>query len=96
MFSKTESVPVLGHGERRGMKTQTYALCRSAHGFGVRIKTAAGDTVEYPCVSYRRKAVRCLIGRLSGARLDPVHFDDVVRDYITEQYFEQLALNGLV
>ena len=78
-----------------GMKRERYTLFRSKRGFGLRIITAEGDTVEYPCISYKRDGARVLFRRLSVAGLDPAHFDDVVRDYITEQYLEQLALNGL-
>ncbi len=33
---------------------------------------------------------------MARAELSPVHFGDVVRDYITELYYNRLAVNGLL
>ena len=77
------------------MEENRYTPFPNERGFGLRIETAAGDTVEYPCISFERERVQTLIGRMSAAMLAPVHFNDVVRDFITEQYLELLALNRL-
>ena len=78
------------------MEEDRFMLFQSESGFGLRILTALGDTFEYPCVSYNENAANMLLEQMRGAGLDPAHYDDVVRDYITGQYLEQLALNRLM
>ena len=77
------------------MNTDTYALIEREDGFGLRIESAAEDTVEFPCISYSRDLACGLITRMRKAQPEPVHYGDIVRDFITEQYLSLLALNGL-
>ena len=77
------------------MKEDRYTLFQNGRGFGLRIETAAGDQVEYPCISYERDLAHAFVKRMSGAKPDPVHFGDIVRDFITEQYLYQLRYNRL-
>ena len=77
------------------MKEDRYTLFTNGRGFGLRIETAAGDTVEYPCISYETDLAHAFVKRMSGTQPDPVHYGDVVRDFITEQYLDQLRYNRL-
>ncbi len=77
------------------MKENRYSLYRSARGVGLRIELPEGETVEFPWIAHDRKTAVVFLKRLRGADVDPVHFGDVVRDFITEQYLAQLEYNRL-
>lgn len=63
--------------------------------FGVQLESAMGQCYAYPEISDRRSDAERLMHRLKQSDISPVHFDDVVRDYILELAFERLQRNGL-
>ena len=77
------------------MGDREFTLYRSAYGYGLRIVAADGQTWEYCCVSYDPAQAETLMRRMRQGGLDPVHYGEVIRDFITEQYLRQLELNGL-
>lgn len=77
------------------MKENRYTVYKSERGFGMHIETAAGETAEYPCVSCSYEGAETLRARMAEADLDVSHIPDVIRDYITEQYYELLTYNRL-
>ena len=94
LFSKTVSFRA-AHVRGGRMKENRYSLYRSAPGFGLRIESPDGVAVEFPWIAHDRKTAVILLRPLRGAGVDPVHFGDVVRDFITEQYLKQLEYNRL-
>ena len=73
-----------------------YILIKSASagGYGIRVESSSGETAMYRCISFRRKDVEELLRRLAGSEISSVHIGDIVRDYLTELYYRQLAANG--
>lgn len=63
--------------------------------FGVLLESYCGKTYIYPEIADHRSSAERLIRRLEQSDLSPVHYVDVVRDYILEQAFERLRRNGL-
>ena len=70
--------------------------CGVSIGYGIRIETAQGDVLSFPCISYCREETDELLSRMLCGSLQPVHYTDVVRDYITELYYRRLKQNGLL
>ena len=88
-------------GKEESLIQQTYELIEriTASGvtdYGVRIVVHAVCRAEYRSISSDPAQALELIERMSRADLSPVHFGDVVRDYLTELYFKRLAANGLL
>ena len=77
------------------MKENRYSLYRSAFGVGLRIGLPDGETMDFPWIAHNRKTAIVLLRRMRGAGIDPTHFGDIVRDFITEQYIKQLDVNRL-
>ena len=63
--------------------------------FGVLLESDSGKTYIFPEIADLRSGAERLIRRLDHSDLSPVHYGDVVRDYILEQAFERLRRNGL-
>ena len=64
--------------------------------YGVEIKTGNGDIYKYDVISPCKDEVMQLAERLSTANdISPVHFNDIVRDYITELYLSVIDANKL-
>lgn len=63
--------------------------------FGVRILSGGSVFREYPCISSDEEEAVRLRRRLACGDLSPVHFDDVVRDFILEQAYEKIEKNHL-
>ena len=85
------------YAERREIKIrQRYILIKSASagGYGIRVESSSGETATYRCISFRRKDVEELLRRLADSEIAFVHVGDIVRDYLTELYYGQLAANG--
>ena len=64
-------------------------------GFGIAIKDNGGTTAVYPDVSRSREEAERLRRRMERSDLSPVHYDDVVRDYLFELLYEQMERNGI-
>lgn len=97
LFSKTKSAKTERGGNEINHK---YTLIRSDVGggvgvYGIRIETSAGNTVFFRYISPDKTQTVALMDRMSAASLSPVHFEDIVSDYITEQYYFWLEMNGL-
>ena len=55
-----------------------------------------GETVRaYPAVSARQDEAERLRQRLSRGDISPLHFDDVVRDFLLELAYDRIADNRL-
>ena len=63
--------------------------------FGLLIRGADGREYEYPDISSDRGETERLQRRLASADIAPMHYDDIVRDYIMELAFERMERNGL-
>ena len=63
--------------------------------YGVRVSDAQGTILSYPDISASRGETERLLRRLSVGDVSPLHYDDVVRDYIIELAYERLQRNGL-
>ena len=64
--------------------------------YGVEIKTENGDIYRYNVISPCKEDAMHLAERLSTANdISPVHFNDIVRDYITELYLSVIDANKL-
>ncbi len=69
---------------------------KGVHYYGVEIKTENGDIYKYDAISPCEEEVIRLVERLSTADdISPVHFKDIVRDYITELYLSVIDVNKL-
>ena len=62
--------------------------------YGIRIDGPDGQPIVYPDISEREEDARRLLQRLSGD-VSPVHFDDVIEDYILELAYERIRRNGI-
>ena len=63
--------------------------------YGVFGRAADGSEQCFPVISPLRSDVEVLIRRVNGSDLDPVHYRDVVEDYLFELYCGVLRANGL-
>lgn len=54
-----------------------------------------GEAYTYKYISCVRKNVERLISRLENEVISPVHFNDIVRDYILELAYAVIDANGL-
>lgn len=77
-----------------------YTLIRSDAGgradvYGIKIETSAGRSVYFPYISENRRDAELLINKMKRSNVASEHIGDIVRDYITELYFEKLQINGL-
>ena len=63
--------------------------------YGVSIISARGTTRTYPDISASRPEAERLLRRLRTDDVSPLHYDDIVRDYIIELAFERIQRNGL-
>ncbi|MBQ6065687.1 MAG: hypothetical protein IJK89_02610 [Clostridia bacterium] len=79
------------------MATTTLVQTEQADGitFGIRIATDQGQIFTYPEIAERRADTERLVRRLKLSDVSPLHYDDVVRDYILALAFERLRRNGL-
>ena len=79
------------------MTTATLLQTELADGtvYGIRIKTDRGQTFTSPDISEHCSDAERLLRRLDQGDVSPVHYDDVVRDYIMELAYERLDRNGL-
>ena len=79
------------------MATATLLTTEHADGFiyGVTIKSDKGQTYTYPEIADRRSDAERLLRRLEQGDISPVHYDDVVYDFILELAYERLERNGL-
>lgn len=63
--------------------------------YGLKIETNLGETLYYNYISSVYSDAKALCDRLSHTDVSPIHFNDIVRDYITQIYYEKLAINHL-
>ena len=64
--------------------------------YGVEIKTENGDIFRYDLISPCKEEAKRLAERLSAVNdISPIHFKDIVRDYLTELYLSAIEANGL-
>ena len=64
--------------------------------YGVEISAENGDIYRYNVISPCKEEAIHLVERLSTADdISPVHFNDIVRDYITELYLSVIDANKL-
>lgn len=100
LFSKTKQPRFKSGGEEVTAIHHKYTLIKSDAGgragvYGITVYMSAGNSVCYPYISENRGDTEQLISRLEGSDISPEHIGDIVRDYITELYFEKLSINGL-
>ena len=79
------------------MATATLLTTEHPDGFtyGVTIKSEKGQICTYPEIADRRSDAERLLRRLEQGDVSPVHYDDVVYDFILELAYERLERNGL-
>ena len=75
--------------------TLTKLPCEGNTEYGIRIESADYGIREYPCVSTDKSETEKLIHRLDTGDVSPLHFDDIVRDYILELAYERMKRNHL-
>ena len=63
--------------------------------YGLRILFEDGSVREYRSLSPIASEAERLRDRLSDSDVSPVHYDDVVRDYILETAYERIDRNRL-
>ena len=73
--------------------TQSYSDGKTV--YGVRTTKAENLPVAYPEISSDRHEAEMLLQRMGQSDLSPLHFDDVVRDYLLELAYKRMARNGL-
>ena len=63
--------------------------------YGVSVSNAQGMLLTYPDISASRSETERLLHRLRDGDVSPLHYDDVVRDYILALAYERIQRNGL-
>ncbi len=63
--------------------------------YGLKIQSANDLLREYPFVSYVRNEVQSLVCQMEEGDIAPVHYDDIVSDYLMLLYQKKLRYNGL-
>ena len=63
--------------------------------FGIAVKENGKTVVSYPDVSRSKEEAERLRRQMERSDLSPVHYDDVVRDYLVELMYERMERNGL-
>lgn len=64
--------------------------------FGIRIETNHDTVYEYRYISAFYEEADELIRKMSKDYISPVHFDDIVTDYLAQLYYDILLRNGLI
>lgn len=68
---------------------------KSGHVYGLKIETDSGEDHRYDYISSIYSDAIALCERLSDTDVAPIHFNDIVRDHITQIYYEKLEINQL-
>lgn len=63
--------------------------------YGVRICEPGGKFRDYPEISENKNEAVRLLRRMEQGDLSPLHYDDVVRDYLLELAFTRMERNGI-
>ena len=63
--------------------------------FGIAVKENGKTVVSYPEVSRSKEEAERLLRRMERSDLSPIHYNDVVRDYLFELMYERMEKNGL-
>lgn len=79
---------------------QKYSLIQSTINeksvYGIKIEAENGIIYEYGYISVFRSEADELICKMSKGYISPVHFNDIVTDYLAQLFYEKLSLNGLL
>lgn len=78
---------------------QKYSLIQSSINgitvYGISICAEDGSVYEYRYISSFFNEADELIKKMSKGYIAPVHFNDIVTDYLAQLYYAKLAVNGL-
>ena len=72
----------------------SHSLCGSTV-YGLKILFENDVAREYPFISLDRNEVHSLICQMEAGDLSPVHYDDIVSDYLQFLFQKKLHYNGL-
>lgn len=81
------------------MHDAEYKVIKNEHNgndvYGLQIRCLNGEIRVYRFVSPFACDVQDLIRQMSTADIAPVHFDDIVADYMKKLFIDKLFYNGL-
>ena len=72
----------------------TQTLTEDTTVFGIRSEQKSERTIVYPYISPFRSDVLRLLDRLNSEDLSPVHYNDIVEDYLWDLFDRILRTNG--
>jgi len=60
--------------------------------YGLQISDTSGKTYSYNCVAENKEDVEQLVNQMSSDYISPVHFADIISDFITKKALDKIAL----
>lgn len=79
-------------GTAKFVLTQT--LTEGTTVYGIRSEQTSERTIVYPYISSFRSDALRLLEKLNSEDLSPVHYNDIVEDYLWESFDRILRTNG--
>lgn len=79
--------------------TKYSLICTNVNGkkfYGIRIEALNGDVYVYRYISSFYEEADELIHKMMQDYISPVHFNDIVTDYLAQLYYAKLSMNGLL
>lgn len=64
--------------------------------YGLKIQAENNYAREYPFISFNQGEVHSLIRQMEAGNISPVHYDDIVSDFLQFLYQKKLQYNGLI
>lgn len=60
--------------------------------YGLQISDTSGKTYSYNCIAETKEDVEQLVRQMSCEYISPVHFKDIISDFITKNALDKIAL----
>ena len=60
--------------------------------YGLQIKDTSGKTYSYNYITENREDIEQLASQMSSDYISPVHFTDIISDFITKDALDKIAL----
>ena len=60
--------------------------------YGLQIKDTSGKTYSYNYITEHREDIEQLASQMSSDYISPVHFTDIISDFITKDALDKIAL----
>lgn len=79
--------------------TKYSLICSNINGrncYGIRIEPTDGNVYVYKYISTFYEDADELLHKMSKDYISPVHFNDIVTDYLAQLYYAKLSINGLI